>query len=41
MIKQVALSANGSYQENFLKVAILNCSMKEAMTDTLRRALFP
>ena len=36
MIKQIALSANGSYQQDFLKV--LTRSMKGAVTGSFRRA---
>ena len=36
MVKQIALSTNGSYQKDFLKVAFLNCSMKGAVAGSIR-----
>ena len=41
MVKQIALSANGIYQQDFLKVAVLNRSTKGAMTGSFHRAHFP
>ena len=38
VLKQIVPSANGLYQEDFLKVAILNCSTKGAITGAFRRA---
>ena len=41
MIKQFGVSTNEIYQEDFLKVAVLNRSTKAAMTGSFRRVQFP
>ena len=41
MIKQFGVSTNKIYQEDFLKVAVLNPSTKAAMTRSIRKVQFP
>ena len=41
MLKQFGVSTNEIYQEDFLKVAVLNPSTKAAMTGSSRRVQFP
>ena len=41
MLTQFGVSTNEIYQEDFLIVAILNLSMKAAMTEFFRRVQFP
>ena len=41
MFQQIAVNANEIHQEDFLKVAVLNRSTKEAMTGSFHRAHFP
>ena len=40
MVKQIALSANGIYQSDFLKVAVLNHSTERATNGSFCRARF-
>ena len=40
MFKQIPVTANKIYCEDFLKVAVLNCFTKEAVAGSVRRARF-